>query len=170
MTGYKGFFNVTDKNNKFYFAKTITDKDGFVQITIPQGAYELQSLRVEVRQHIIDEGRFTEVAYPFTIKSNFSTVGNIIEISREETLISFLPDDSIRILLGLNASTLSEEVIFIPNTDEILSFNNIFLECNIAQGMIFKSKLSGRIHTFTLEVVPAYIYTLKEPEKEYNGI
>ena len=35
LSGYDGIFNVTNTNNKFYFKKTITDEDGFVQITIP---------------------------------------------------------------------------------------------------------------------------------------
>ena len=29
LTGYNGIFNVTKSNNKIYFAKTITDEDGF---------------------------------------------------------------------------------------------------------------------------------------------
>ena len=40
LTGYNGFFNVTDKNNKFSFINSITDKDGFIQITITPGAHE----------------------------------------------------------------------------------------------------------------------------------
>ena len=35
LTGYNGIFNVTNSNNKFFFANSITDKDGFIQITIP---------------------------------------------------------------------------------------------------------------------------------------
>ena len=34
-SSYKGVFNVTDKNNKFYFMKSITDKEGYIQTTIP---------------------------------------------------------------------------------------------------------------------------------------
>ena len=41
LRGYYGIFNVTYKNDKFYFKETITDEDGFVQITIPSGAYEI---------------------------------------------------------------------------------------------------------------------------------
>ena len=36
LTGYNGIFNITNSNNKFYFKKTITDEDGFIQITIHQ--------------------------------------------------------------------------------------------------------------------------------------
>ena len=35
LTGYNGIFNVTHKNNKFYFMKSITDKAGYIQITKP---------------------------------------------------------------------------------------------------------------------------------------
>ena len=38
LSGFNAIFNVTNSNNKFYFKKTITDDDDFVQITIPKGA------------------------------------------------------------------------------------------------------------------------------------
>ena len=41
--GYNGIFKVTSKNNNFYFAKSISDEDGFIQIPIPQGDNELES-------------------------------------------------------------------------------------------------------------------------------
>ena len=44
LTGYNGNFNVTNENNKFYFLKSITDEDGYMQITISPGAYELKKL------------------------------------------------------------------------------------------------------------------------------
>ena len=44
VTGYNGIFNVTDKNNKFYFTKSLSDEHGFIQILIPKVAYELESL------------------------------------------------------------------------------------------------------------------------------
>ena len=47
LIGYNGIFNVTNANNKFYFPKSISDEDGFVQITISPGAYELESLKLK---------------------------------------------------------------------------------------------------------------------------
>ena len=38
LTAYNGIFNVTNSNIKFYFKKTITNEDDFIQITIPPGA------------------------------------------------------------------------------------------------------------------------------------
>ena len=43
LTSYNGIFNVTNSNIKFYFRKTITDEDGFIKITIPAGAKEIES-------------------------------------------------------------------------------------------------------------------------------
>ena len=65
LSGYNGIFNVTN-TNKFYFKKTITDEDGFVQITIPPGAYEIESQNDEIKRIIIDEEHYTEPNYPFT--------------------------------------------------------------------------------------------------------
>ena len=161
LTGYNGIFNVTNENNKFYFKKTISDDDGFIKITIPPGAYEIESLKNEIKRIIIDEEHYTEANYPLTIKPNFSTLGSIIEISPQGPIISFMFDDSIKDLLGFNARTLYEEYTPSDNPVDILSFDNIFLECNIAQGMIFKGKRSGIIHNFTMDVDPGYKYIEK---------
>ena len=104
LCGYNGIFNVTSSNNKFYFKKTIIDEDGFIQITIPPGAYEIESLNDEIKPIIIDEEHCTEANYPFKIKPNFSTLGSIIEISPQGPIIMF--DDSIKDLLGFHAITL----------------------------------------------------------------
>ena len=40
----------------------------------------------------------------------------------------------------------------------ILSFDNNFLECDIAQGIIFKGKKSNIIHNWTMTVDPGYKY------------
>ena len=158
LTGYNGIFNVTNSNNKFYFKKTITNEEGFMQITIPPGAYEIESLNNEIKRIIFDEEHYIEANYPFTIKPNFSTLGSIIEISPQGPIISFMFDDSIRDLLGFNARTLYEEYTPSNNPVDILSFGNTFLECNIARGMIFRGKRSGIIHNFTLDVDPGYKY------------
>ena len=126
LTGYNGIFNVTNSNNKFYFKKTITDGDRFIKITIPPGAYRIESLNNEIKRSIIDEEHYTEANYPFTIKPNFSTLGSIIEISPKGPIISFMFDDSKRDLLGFNARTLYEKYNLSPNPVDILSFDNFF--------------------------------------------
>ena len=43
LTGFNGIFKVTNLNNKFHFLISITDEDGYIQITIPLSAYEIES-------------------------------------------------------------------------------------------------------------------------------
>ena len=161
LTDYNGIFNVTNENNKFYFKKTISNEDGFIQITIPPGPYEIDALDKDLKRIIIDEEHYTEANYPFKIKPNFSTLGSIIEITPQGPIISFMFDDSIRDFLGFNARTLYVEYTILNNPVDILSFDNNFIECDIAQGMIFKSKRSRIIHNFNMDVDPGYKFTEK---------
>ena len=87
LTGYNGSFNVTDKNNKFYFAKSISDDN--IQITIPPGAHEIKRLNNEIKRNIFEESHYREDTYSFPIKPNVSTLGSIIETSTQGPLISF---------------------------------------------------------------------------------
>ena len=70
-------------------------------------------------------------------------------------------DDSIRNLLGFDARTLYEEYTLSNNPVDLLSFVNNFLECDIAQGMIFKGRKSIIIHNRTMTVNPGYKYVEK---------
>ena len=72
-----------------------------------------------------------------------------------------MPNDSIRDLLGFNKTTIFKEFNLSPNPVDILLIINIFLECDIAQGMNFRAKRSGRIHNFTMDVDPGYKYIEK---------
>ena len=71
LTCYNGIFKVTNSNNEFHFLKSITGEDGYIQINISPGAYEIESLINEIKLIIIEEGQYTEANYPFTIKPNF---------------------------------------------------------------------------------------------------
>ena len=161
LSAYNGIFNVTSDNNKFYFTKSITDDDHYIMITIPPGAYEIESLDDEIRRIIINDEHFTEDTYPFVIKPNFSTLGSIIEISNEESAISFKASDIVGSLLGFNKRTIYEEYNLSDNPVDILSFDNIFIETDIAQGMIFKGRRTGIIHNMTMDVNPGYKYVEK---------
>ena len=120
LTGYNGFCNVAIANNKFYFIKPITDKDSYIQISIPPGAYEVENLINEIKTIFIEEELSTEVDYPFLIQPNFSTVGSIIEISTQGPVITFVPIVNIGDLLGFNKTKIYEEYSLSPNPVDIL--------------------------------------------------
>ena len=67
-------------------------------------------------------------------------------------------DDSIRNLLGFNRSILYKKYILSPNPVDILPFDVIFLESDIAKEMIYKQKRSGIIDKWTVTVNPGYKY------------
>ena len=160
LFAYNGIFNVTSRKNKFYFEKALIDED-FFQITISPGAYEIESLDDEIRRIIFDEGHYTEANYPFRIKPNFSTLGSIVKILPQGPIIGFVYDNTIGTLLGFNETILWEEYNLSPNPVDILSFDNLFIECDIAQGMIFKGRRTGVMHNFTMDVNPGYKYIEK---------
>ena len=168
LSAYNGIFNVTNSNNKFYFFKSISD-DNHIQISIRPGVYEIESLNDEIKRIIIDEGHYTEEEYPFHIKPDFNTLGSIIEISPQGSVITFIPDDSIGSLLGFGKSTIYEEYNFSPNPVDIISFDNIFIECDIARGMIYRGKQSNIIHNWTMTVNLA-INTWKDSLEVLVGI
>ena len=120
----------------------------------------------EIKRIITDPGHFTTSDYPFLIKPNFSTLGSIIEISDEESAISFIPDDSIRDLLGFKKSSIYEKHNLSPKPVDIISFDKTFIETDIAKRMIFKGKRSGIIQKFTMDVDPGYNYI----EKFHGGL
>ena len=160
LSAYNGIFNVSNRNNKFYFRKNFIDED-FIQIRIPEGTHEIETLNNEIKRIIIDKKFYTEASYPFTIKANFSTLGSIIEIQSQGPIIGFVFNDSIGDLLGFNETILWEEYNLSHNPVDILSFDNILIETDVAQGMIFKGRRSGIIFNFTMDVNPGYKYIEK---------
>ena len=165
LSAYNGIFNVTNSNNKFYFFKSISDDD-HIQISIRPGVYKIEALNNEIKRIIIDEGHCTEIEYPFYIKPDFNTLGSIIERSPQGPVITFAPNDSIGELLGFNKTTINEEYNFSPKPVDIISFDNIFIECHIAKGMIYRGKQSNIIHNWTMTVNPGCKYV----ERFFGGI
>ena len=160
LSAYNGIFNVTSKNNKFYFKKNLIEED-FIQVRIPERACEIESLDDEIKRILIDKDYYTEENYPFKIKPNFSTLGSIIETSPQGPIIDFVFEDSIGNLLGFGETILWEEYNLSPNPVDILSFDNIFIETDIARGMNFKGRRSGIIFNFTMDTPPGYKYIHK---------
>ena len=115
----------------------------------------------EIKRIIIEKVYYIEIDYPFRIRPNFSTLGSIVEIITPGPQISFVFDASIGNLLGFNAILVWGKYILSDNPVDILSFDNIFIECDIAQGMIYRGRRSGIIHNFTMDVDPGYKYIEK---------
>ena len=143
ISAYNGMLNVTNLNKKFYFKKALIHED-FIQITnlsqFSTGSrrrYEIESLNNELRRVIIHEGHYTAVDYPCKIKPNFNTLGSIIEIHPQGPILAFVFDNSMSNLVGFNETLLYEKYNSSDYPVDILSFDNIFIQCDVAKGMIF---------------------------------
>ena len=137
---YNGRFKIIGKNIKFHFKKTITDGEDLIQISILPEAYEIEGLNKEIKRIIINEGHFTEANYLFKIKPKFNTLGNIIETLPQGAINSFALDDTIRNVLGFRETKLHRKYNLSHNPVDIFSFDNNFLESDIAHVMIFRGK------------------------------
>ena len=156
LTGYNGLFNITNKKNMFYFKKLITDEDDFIRISIIPGAYEIEALHNEIEKINVEKVYLTNEDSPFSMKPNFSTLGSFIEKFPQRPITSFASDNSIRSLLGFQETILYEEYYLSPNPVDILSFDNVFLECDIAKKLLFKGRRSNINHNWTMTVDPGY--------------
>ena len=75
--------------------------------------------------------------------------------------MDFTYDETIRTILGFTARTVSEKYNLSDHPVDIISFNHIFVEYDIAQGMIVNGKRIHVIHNFTMDVDPGYKYIEK---------
>ena len=110
----------------------------------------------EIKRIVIEEEHYSEIEYPFTIKQKFLTLASIIEITTQKTINTFVPLNSIPDLLGFNKTTIFEVYNLSPNPVDILFFDNIFLERDIAQGRIYKGRRFRIFHNWTMIVHPCY--------------
>ena len=65
-------------------------------------------------------------------------------------------DDSIRDFLGFHAITLYEEYNLSTSPVDTLSSDNIFIETDVGQGMIFRGKRSGIKFNWSMDVNPGF--------------
>ena len=63
-----------------------------------------------------------------------------------------------RDLLGIKPVVIHDEYNLSDEPVDILTFDNIFIETDIAHAMIFRSNRWGIIHNFTMAVDPGYNY------------
>ena len=166
LTGYNGIFNITSKNNKFYY---LTPTNMLKFVTLPKGIYavvhetkedDITSFHTKIKELIIEEGDATESNYPFLIKPNFDNLHSIIEIDNGWE-VDLTQDKTIREVLGFKSKIINKEINNSDYPVNIISFDNIFIEADIALGMLINGKRSGIIHNFTMDVDPGNRYIEK---------
>ena len=130
----------------------------------------MESLNIEIEGYNNKEGYFTTEIYPFIITPNFSTLGSFIQIKPNfiGSRISFNHDDSRRELLAFDSVVIYEQYNLSPNPVEILSFDNMFMETNIAQGMTSQIDLQQFFIHLRWTLIPV-VDKLKKLEVAFGG-
>ena len=64
-------------------------------------------------------------------------------------------------MFGFGKSTIFEEYNILSNPVDIISFDNIFIETDVAEGMIFRGRRTGIIFNWQMDVNHGYKYIHK---------
>lgn len=125
-------------NDKFYY--------GSKEITIDEGAYEIEDLELFIKNHI--EGA------SFTLKANINTLK--VDIWCSES-IDFTKPNSINTLLGFSKKILEPNKTHVSdNPVDIVKVNVIRVECNIVRGSFDNGRETHVIHEFYPIVAPGF--------------
>lgn len=152
LATYNSIPNVEEGiNDKFYYGDSLED---LKEITISEGAYEIEDLEQYIRQRM-SEGENGNNVVEFSLQANNNTLKS--ELFCKQYSISFEKDNTIGPLLGFNRRLLKANELHVSDSAvKIIKVETIRVDCNIARGSFENGVESHVIHEFYHDSAPGY--------------
>ena len=145
LSTYYSYPNITDKNNKL----DICDEKSHHKISLPKGCYEIDDINKYIRK-LFDWKEGEEVV---KIGSDTVTLRTHISITNKAWHVIFPEENSLGNILGFESGDYVGNKTYISQKiANILSVNNILVQCDVISGSTINGKPSPVIFNYSPNV------------------
>ena len=145
LSTYYSYPNITDKNNKL----DICDEKSHHKISLPKGCYEIDDINKYIRK-LFDWKEGEEVV---KIDSDTVTLRTHISITNKAWHVIFPEENSLGNILGFESGDYVGNKTYISQKiANILSVNNILVQCDVISGSTINGKPSPVIFNYSPNV------------------
>jgi len=142
---YNNIQNITAKNNIFKYS--IDSGATWTTITLTPGSYEIDTINSEINRLMTINGDTG-----ITISANTITLGSVVDIKPAGKRVDFTVANSLAPLLGFNYVILTAGNNVSPNPADIITINQILVNCDIISNSYLNNSPFPAIYSFPINV------------------
>ena len=155
LSTFNAIQNVTSENNRLdYYNGT-----SWVVFTLKPGAYEIDEINEELKQHMQLNGDYDTVNDRsfITITASKSRLTAVIEVIAPYKVSFNTQVSNIGPILGFDQSVqLTPGINESPNPVNIINVNSVTVNCNLTQSSYINGIKANSIYSFPIEVSPGF--------------
>jgi len=142
---YNNIQNITAKNNIFKYS--VDNGATWTTITLTPGSYEIDIINSEINRLMTLNGDTG-----ITISANTITLGSVVDIKFATTRVDFTVANSLAPFLGFNAVILTSGYNVSPNPVDIITINQILVNCDIIGNSYLNNSPFPATYSFPINV------------------